>query len=316
VASAIPEGAGSIDAVIANFAFEHFPDAIASLREIERVTRDGGRVWISLPNAGSFEDQLYRNLFSGGGHLQRPALERFLRQVYACTSLKLISYQELPAGFTYLGESEALRHLTWAIVDALRRSVGIDARSRSGYIFVLQKFESAGTGFREHLRCCFQCGTPDETALHSTSSSSGTEDWICVRCGSRNHTPSGLHMVNLDEVERALSVQWERYPETRPEKLREMFEERTRWAHQLDEEVGKQREVISRLQTENSGLQAEFDARGRWAKELDQEIQNQREVIARLQAESEMLRKALRSLEGHWNSRRSLLKRLFQRLLG
>src|SRR5881628_1798449 len=87
VASAIPEESGSFDAVVANFAFEHFPDAIASLREIDRVTRDGGRVWISLPNAGSFEDQLYRNLFAGGGHLQRPALERFLRQVYECTSL-------------------------------------------------------------------------------------------------------------------------------------------------------------------------------------------------------------------------------------
>ena len=149
LASAIPAPGGSFDAVVANFAFEHFPDAAAALGEIERVLADGARAWISIPNAGSFEDQLYRNLYAGGGHLQHPSFEWFLRQVYSGTSLRLISFVELPAGFTYLGTSEELRHLTWAIVDALRRTVGLDARTRSGYIFVLQKLASAGPGFVE-----------------------------------------------------------------------------------------------------------------------------------------------------------------------
>ncbi len=58
VASAIPEPDNSFDVVVVNFAYEHFPDSTKALREIDRVTRDGGRVWISMPNAGSFEDQL------------------------------------------------------------------------------------------------------------------------------------------------------------------------------------------------------------------------------------------------------------------
>jgi len=99
-ASAIPDADGVFDLVVVNFAFEHFADPVAALKEIDRVSKDNAYVWMSMPNAGSFEDQLYRNLFAGGGHLQSPTIERFLRQAYSSTSLKLISFLELPAGFT------------------------------------------------------------------------------------------------------------------------------------------------------------------------------------------------------------------------
>jgi SAM-dependent methyltransferase len=91
--------------------------------------------------------------------------------------------------------------------------------------------------------------------------------------------------------------------------LQHEFDERGRWAKEQDQGIQTQREEITRLRHE-------FSERGRWAKEQVQELQTQREEIARLQAESEILRKALHSLEGHWNSQRSLLKRLLQRLLG
>src|SRR5262249_50899935 len=91
VASAIPARDAAFDLAVVNFAFEHFPDAVAALHELERVTRDGGCVWISMPNAGSFEDQLYRNLYSGCGHLSTPSCEWCLRLVSEHTSLTLIS---------------------------------------------------------------------------------------------------------------------------------------------------------------------------------------------------------------------------------
>ena len=225
VASAIPERDSSFDVVVANFVFEHVPEAAGALREIDRVTRDGGHVWISMPNAGSFEDQLYRNLFAGGGHLQHPTFERFLRQTYENTSLKMIGYMELPAGFTYLGESEELRNLTWAIVDALKRTVGLDARSRSGYMFVLQKLSSLGPGFREYLRCCFKCGSPDETVVAGTSDELSSKSWVCSGCGQQNRYPSSLQEVSLDDVDRGLRLQWERYPETHPQRLKELVDE-------------------------------------------------------------------------------------------
>ncbi len=276
-ASAIPQLNGAFDLVVVNFAFEHFPDPVLALKEIDRVSKDGAFVWISLPNAGSFEDQLYRNLFAGGGHLQFPTFERFLRLVYHCTCLKLVSYMELPAGFTYLGESEELRHLTWAIIDALKRSVAVNAESRSGYIFVLRKFSEEGPGFREHLRTCYKCGCPDGEA---TGNASGAErgtatPWTCVRCGTQNRFPSSLKEIRLDEVERAQKLQWERLPDTHPARLREMVEERGRWGQELQQQIESLREAHAKLH-------AEFDQRGRWALELDSTVNRQREEISRL----------------------------------
>ena len=289
-ASSIPDADGSFDLVIVNFAFEHFPDARAALREIERVLRDGGRTWISVPNAASFEDQLYRNLFAGGGHLQRPDLEGFLRQVYSFTSLKLISYMEIPAGFTYLGESEELRHFTWAVVDALRRTVGIDARRRSAYSFVLQKLASAGPGFCEHLRSCSRCGTPDGETEGSARDARVAVEWTCPACGERNRYPGAIPLERVSEVERAMRAQWELHPETRPERLHEIVEERTRWAQQLDREIERQRGVIEEQHTRLQRLEEELDGRGRGAGALDAELGAERERAARLSSELDRLR--------------------------
>ncbi len=266
-ASAIPNADAVFDLVIVNFAFEHFPDPAAALKEIDRVTKEHAYIWLSMPNAGSFEDQLYRNLFAGGGHLQSPTVERFIRLAYEHTCLKLISFLELPAGFTWLGESEELRHLTWAVIDALKRSVAIDAHSRSGYIFVLQKFSDAGPGYREYLRTCFACGSPDSVRAGVDSQKEGacTLPWTCGHCGAHNTYPSSLQTVRMDQVERAQTLQWQRFPETHPARLRQMVEERGRWGQELERQLQSLRQLHAKLQ-------AEFDERGRWALDLDREL--------------------------------------------
>ena len=300
-AAAIPEQDSSFAVVVANFVFEHFPDAAASLREIDRVTQDGGYVWISTNNAGSFEDKLYRNLLAGGGHLQHPTLERFLRQTYENTSLKLLGYVEVPAGFTFLGESEELRHLTWAIVDALRRTVGLDARTHSAFGFVLQKLSSVGPAFREYVRCCFKCGSPDETAVAGTGEEF-SKSWVCPNCGEQNCYPSSLQEVSLDDVDRGLRLQWERYPEIHPQRLRELIEEKVRWGRELERMLDESRDNYARLK-------AEFDERGRWAAELDKEIHAQREHIEKLKEEARLLKERRdQSLRELWRRIRGVAK--------
>jgi ubiquinone/menaquinone biosynthesis C-methylase UbiE len=300
VASAIPEQDSSFDLVVANFVFEHFPDGAGALREIDRVTRDGGYVWISTNNAGSFEDQLYRNLFAGGGHLQQPTFERFLRQTYENTSLKMIAYSELPAAFTYLGESEELRHLTWALVDSLRRTVGVDARIHSGWVFVLQKLSSLGPGFREYLRSCPKCGSPDETVAPGSTGESINTFWVCSKCGERNCNPSSIQAVSIDDVERGLRLQWERYPETRPQRLKELLEEKARWGKELERLLDEARENFITLK-------AEFDERGRWAQELDKEIHAQREYIEKLKEDARLpTERRIRLLNQLWRRFRGI----------
>ncbi len=284
-ASAIPAGNAVFDLIVVNFAFEHFPDPVAGLKEITRVARDRAYVWISVPNAGSFEDQLYRNLFAGGGHLQSLTLERFLRMVYEHTCLKLTGFMELPAGFTFLGESEELRHLTWAVIDALKRTVAIDAPGQSGYIFVLRKLAEAGTGFREYIRTCHACGSPDgvKSAMEDPEKDGGFEPWTCERCGAHNPRPSTLQEIRLDAVEKAQRRQWERFPETHPARLRELADERGRWGLELERE-------LAALRASHSELQTQFDQRGQWALGLDAQIKQLGAEIARLQRPGGYLR--------------------------
>ncbi len=276
-ASAIPKADAVFDLVIVNFAFEHFPDPAAALKEIDRIAKDQAYVWVSMPNAGSFEDQLYRNLFAGGGHLQSPTLERFVRLAYEHTSLKLISLLDLPAGFTWLGDSEELRHLTWAVIDALKRSVAIEPHIRSAYIFVLQKSADAGPGYREFFRAFHACGAPDESSAGGKDPGENRAPWICRRCGAHNKYPASLQAIQMDTVEQALKLQWERFPETRPARLREMVDERGRWGQELERQLASLRDLYARLQKE-------FDQRGQWALDLERERAQLNRELAQLKS--------------------------------
>src|SRR5205823_6534920 len=67
--SRIPLADKSVDAVVCNHTMEHFPNYEQTLVEIDRVLRDEGFLWIAIPNGYSFDDALYRLIFSGGGHV-------------------------------------------------------------------------------------------------------------------------------------------------------------------------------------------------------------------------------------------------------
>ena len=55
--------------MIANHSLEHFDNLDAALREIARVVKPAGSVYIAVPDASTFSDKLYRWLASGGGHV-------------------------------------------------------------------------------------------------------------------------------------------------------------------------------------------------------------------------------------------------------
>ncbi|MDR7485197.1 MAG: class I SAM-dependent methyltransferase [Armatimonadota bacterium] len=121
-AEALPFPDETFDLVVANFVFEHTQDFAQAIAEAERVLVKGGSLFLSVPNSRSFEDELYRALFAGGGHLQRMGLRAVLRTVYACTGLKLVAFADWPAGFTFFEGRDGLRQFTLALVGALRRA--------------------------------------------------------------------------------------------------------------------------------------------------------------------------------------------------
>ncbi len=68
-AARLPFADDSFDAVICNHCLEHFVSLESSVREMARVLRPGGALFLSAPDAGTLPDRLYRFLASGGGHV-------------------------------------------------------------------------------------------------------------------------------------------------------------------------------------------------------------------------------------------------------
>lgn len=68
-AARLPFRSGAFAVVVANHSLEHFDDLIGSLREIGRVLDPQGALFVSVPDASTVTDKLYRWLSRGGGHV-------------------------------------------------------------------------------------------------------------------------------------------------------------------------------------------------------------------------------------------------------
>ena len=68
-AAALPFGDGAFDAVIANHSLEHFDRLDDALREMGRVVRRDGAIYVAVPDASTFTDRVYRWIGRGGGHV-------------------------------------------------------------------------------------------------------------------------------------------------------------------------------------------------------------------------------------------------------
>lgn len=68
-AAALPFREGCVAAVIANHSLEHFDRLDEALSQVGRVLRNGGTLFVAVPDAGTITDFLYRWLGRGGGHV-------------------------------------------------------------------------------------------------------------------------------------------------------------------------------------------------------------------------------------------------------
>jgi SAM-dependent methyltransferase len=68
-ASDLPFADQTFAAVIANHSLEHIDHLDRSIHEIGRVLRQNGCLFVSVPDASTVTDKLYRWLARGGGHV-------------------------------------------------------------------------------------------------------------------------------------------------------------------------------------------------------------------------------------------------------
>ncbi|HVX67359.1 MAG TPA: class I SAM-dependent methyltransferase, partial [Bryobacteraceae bacterium] len=90
------------DLVICHHSLEHFSDVPGTIREIRRVLKPEGRLFVSVPDGSSFSDRLYRFLLCGGGHLQRFSFESVVREIESGTGLHLAGSRDLFTSFIFL----------------------------------------------------------------------------------------------------------------------------------------------------------------------------------------------------------------------
>src|SRR5579871_1132974 len=59
-ASCMPFAAESFDLVVSNHSLEHFVQLEATVRDIGRVVKSNGAIYVAVPDASTFTDRVYR----------------------------------------------------------------------------------------------------------------------------------------------------------------------------------------------------------------------------------------------------------------
>ncbi len=102
-AARLPFADRAFDAVISNHSLEHFHDLAGSLSEIGRVLKPTGALYISVPDASTFADRLYRWLARGGGHVNPfTSAQGLAATIERATHLRHVQTRTLCAALSYL----------------------------------------------------------------------------------------------------------------------------------------------------------------------------------------------------------------------
>jgi SAM-dependent methyltransferase len=102
-AARLPFADRAFDALISNHSLEHFDDLAGALAEIGRVVKPTGALYISVPDASTFADRLYRWLARGGGHVNPfTSAPELAASIERATHLPHVNTRTLFASLSYL----------------------------------------------------------------------------------------------------------------------------------------------------------------------------------------------------------------------
>jgi SAM-dependent methyltransferase len=99
----LPFGDSSFEAVISSHSLEHFNNLAASLEEIGRVVKPSGALFVTVPDATTISDRLYRWLARGGGHVNPfSSAEELARRIERATGLRHVATRTLCSSLSFL----------------------------------------------------------------------------------------------------------------------------------------------------------------------------------------------------------------------
>lgn len=107
-AAHLPFRNGQFASVIANHSLEHFDKLNEALQEVGRVLTSSGSLFVSVPDASTFTDKLYRWLARGGGHVnQFTSVTSLLSLIEQVTGLKHVATKSLYSSLSFLNRNNA-----------------------------------------------------------------------------------------------------------------------------------------------------------------------------------------------------------------
>jgi len=174
-AAHMPFAPRCFDLVVSNHSLEHFPELEETVREIGRVIRPGGVLYIAVPDAGTLSDRIYRWMGRGGGHVnafRSPADVTGL--VASLTGLRARSSQVLYSSLSFLNAHNLPgRPQIKSVLFAFGNE-----RYLAVMMWILRRLDRRFHTRLSHYGWAFYFGEVDLPAR--------LEPWInvCVRCGS------------------------------------------------------------------------------------------------------------------------------------
>ena len=179
-AARMPFPAASFDFVVSNHSLEHFVELDAVLREVARVIKPRGALYVAVPDAGTLTDRIYRWLGARRGHVNAfRRAEDVAGPVERITGLRRRCTRPLCSSLSFLnshnfiapppkrialfafGDERFLAALTWVLrwIDA-RRGTRL---SRYGWAFWFGEVELPET-LDVWVNVCVRCGAGNSEA--------------------------------------------------------------------------------------------------------------------------------------------------------
>lgn len=201
-AACLPFATHSFDAVIANHSLEHFDQLGDVLRDLGRIIRPGGALFVSVPDASTVTDKLYRWVGKGGGHVNPfTNAAELARVIEHATGLPAVSRRTLYSGLSFLNRRGAPRPLPrrlWLLGGGselslflyvwLSRKIDRRFHTRTGIYGWALAFGSAP--LREEgawPNVCIRCGSGSPVReLSPRRTLIGMKVYTCRHCGATN----------------------------------------------------------------------------------------------------------------------------------
>jgi len=206
-AARLPFPDGTFRAVIANHTFEHFDDLPAVLIEVRRVLQPTGALFVSVPDASTLCDRLYRWLADGGGHVNPfVSAEALARMIEEATGLKHVATRTLYSSLAYLNRKNARARAPrrlWLVGGGyewtlflfawlsrkIDRSTGLRWSVYGWAMYFGEVAETVDT--QGWINVCLRCGSGASSAVLRRGHMAAARWWMparytCAACGTVN----------------------------------------------------------------------------------------------------------------------------------